>query len=498
MARSSQLIQHAHVDFHDELRSALRTSPWYVISIAFHVVLILILFNMTWSQSVTKKKRIIQAAPQPEQVEVLQPPPDPPELKPEDIEQEIEDPVVSEEDVEQFQEEHDDRAPVDAAFESRDWNDLIGTGGGSGGPKGGPIGNRGGKKGGTADQKAVAAGLQWLANHQAPNGSWDCDGFADRCQTNVCDGPGNSLNDVGVTGLALLSFLGAGNTPGSGTYKDVVKDGLTWLRSQQDAEDGCFGGRTGRHFLYNHALASLAMVEGYHLSQQPILKGPAQNGLHFISRARNPYKAWRYDYPPSGDNDVSITGWMLFALFAGKDAGLAVDDGALRDGMAYIEEMTDPGTGRTGYRERGSYPAREGDDSLRWPNELSESMTAVAALCRVFNHEDPKKSQRLQQAEDLLIHRLPKWDENAGTIDFYYWYYGSYAMWQIGGRSWNDWQKAMLTSVVENQRHGGDEDGSWDPQVDPWGDDGGRVYATAINVLCLQVYYRYDKVFGAR
>jgi hypothetical protein len=39
--------------------------------------------------------------------------------------------------------------------------------------------------------------------------------------------------------------------------------------------------------------------------------------------------------------------------------------------------------------------------------------------------------------------------------------------------------------------------GSWDP-VDPWSADGGRVYATAVNTLCLEIYYRYERVFGVR
>ena len=42
------------------------------------------------------------------------------------------------------------------------------------------------------------------------------------------------------------------------------------------------------------------------------------------------------------------------------------------------------------------------------------------------------------------------------------------------------------------------DDGSWDPAVDKWGSIGGRVYATAINVLTLEVYYRYAHVFGGR
>ena len=54
----------------------------------------------------------------------------------------------------------------------------------------------------------------------------------------------------------------------------------------------------------------------------------------------------------------------------------------------------------------------------------------------------------------------------------------------------------MKKTLCDNQRKGGDEDGSWDPKVDRWGFAGGRVYTTAINVLTLEIYYRYAKVFG--
>jgi hypothetical protein len=41
-----------------------------------------------------------------------------------------------------------------------------------------------------------------------------------------CDGAGATTHDVGVTGLALLAFLGDGNTMRSGPYRDVVKRGV--------------------------------------------------------------------------------------------------------------------------------------------------------------------------------------------------------------------------------------------------------------------------------
>ena len=40
--------------------------------------------------------------------------------------------------------------------------------------------------------------------------------------------------------------------------------------------------------------------------------------------------------------------------------------------------------------------------------------------------------------------------------------------------------------------------GSWDPEPNWVGRSGGRVYSTAINVLTLEVYYRYRPVFTSR
>jgi hypothetical protein len=486
--------------FEDQMRQAFKSAPWMLVSLLIHVIIILILMQFDLGGGPLDEDRVIQATLAPEDVEVLEPEPEPPPPEePEEQEEELEEPVVSDETEVEESVQEDDRAPLNAPFEGRSTNDVIGVGGGAGGFGGGKYGRRGaGKGGGRASQKAVELGLEWLKNHQDPNGFWDCDGFQAQCKTNQCDGKGQALNDVGCTGLSLLAFLGAGNTMTTGRYKRVVQSGLKYLQSVQDPDDGCIGSKSGQHFMYGHALAALAMVEGYHLSRFAELRKPAQRSLDFISRARNPYKAWRYAYPPDGDNDVSVTGWMLFALFAGKDAGLVVDDAAIEDGLAFVEEMTDPSCGRTGYHEKGSLSAREPDDMDRWPAERSEAMSAVACLVRIFDAEDPERSPAIRDAANLLTAKPPKWDEGAGSIDYYYWYYGSYALFQLGGRDWERWSHAMEDTVVSHQRTDGDELGSWDPQPDPWGDNGGRVYSTAINTLCLEVYYRYDRIFGSR
>ena len=63
----------------------------------------------------------------------------------------------------------------------------------------------------------------------------------------------------------------------------------------------------------------------------------------------------------------------------------------------------------------------------------------------------------------------------------------------LGGKAWAEWQKHLGTAVLATQRTDGNARGSWDPAC-AWGEDGGRVYATAILCLTLQVYYRYGKL----
>src|SRR5262245_12776649 len=140
---------------------------------------------------------------------------------------------------------------------------------GGGGKGGGGLGQGGGGgRGGTnKTEAAVMAGLLWLKNHQSEDGRWDADGFDSMCKKGKCEGHGGALNDVGLTGLALLCFLGAGDTHVSGPFKNTVKNGLKYLMGVQDPEDGCFGTKSGQHFQYNHSCAALAMAEAYGMTQ---------------------------------------------------------------------------------------------------------------------------------------------------------------------------------------------------------------------------------------
>ncbi|MBN8643749.1 MAG: hypothetical protein J0L61_00725, partial [Planctomycetes bacterium] len=115
--------------------------------------------------------------------------------------------------------------------------------------------------------------------------------------------------DTGLTSLALLAFLGAGHTHESKAdlvdtamgkrhkIGNIVKKGLQWLVARQN-QDGSFS--PDRAFLYNEALASMAVSEAYGLTQARFWREPAQRSLDFLQRAQRPSPTgtglwgWRY------------------------------------------------------------------------------------------------------------------------------------------------------------------------------------------------------------
>ncbi len=390
-------------------------------------------------------------------------------------------------------------------------NTAIGIGGGGGMParyRGrGTRGGGGAGAGGAPVRTAVDAALLWLRAHQDGDGRWDCDEFMKHDGgARPCDGAGDPLHDVGVTGLALLAFLGDGSTLRSGPHCDVIKRGVDWLRAQQDADTGCLGTASSQHFIYDHTIATLALCEAQGLSRYRTLKPAVQKSLDYLQAHRNPYGTWRYQ-PRSGDNDMSVTGWAIMALLSGHEFGFAVDRRALQLADAYIDELTDA-EGRVGYLVRGGLSSRHvGRHAAQFPVDRNECMTGVGLLCKVLLRDsekaaqkrDPKTDPTLQRLLAVIMRKKPAWhsDATGSSLDFCAWYAGSYAVYQMGEPHWAQWSRALNDAVLKRQRSDACFAGSWDP-VDAWGDDGGRVYATAILALTLQAYYRYARVIAGR
>ncbi len=248
--------------------------------------------------------------------------------------------------------------------------------------------------------------------------------------------PAKGANDRIVQSWDIAAKTGASNDYSVGT---------TWLE-----HEGCLGPRASKHFMYNHAIAALALSEAYWMTRNPRYKKPAQEALNFVSASRNHYLAWRYD-PRGGENDTSVTGWMIMALKSGKFGGLDIDPDAFEGARNWIDKMTDPEFGQVGYTEQGGISARLEAVQDKFPAEKTQAMTAVGMLTRIFLGEDPRQSEMIRKGAKLCEELLPDWNPDDGSIDMYYWYYGTLAMFQVGGTSWRKWNEAMKKAIVEHQ-----------------------------------------------
>ena len=79
------------------------------------------------------------------------------------------------------------------------------------------------------------------------------------------------------------------------------------------------------------------------------------------------------------------------------------------------------------------------------------------------------------------------------SVDLYGWYYKTLVLFQVGGDNWKEWNEKLKEAVLLRQ----DADGSFKPLGEGskrWG----RVGQTALNVLCMEVYYRYHMLGGDR
>jgi Ca-activated chloride channel family protein len=386
----------------------------------------------------------------------------------------------------------------------------VGQGGGGGGRFGGRFGGRenlvarGG--GSMATESAALASLKWLARHQGADGSWNPETYDAQCVGGACTGKGNKECTVGVTGLSLLAFLGAGYShiskeeypdpanPGRVLkFGEVVKKALQYLLSVQQP-DGCVGERSAK-FMYDHAIAALALSEAYGMTASLPLKEPAQKAIDFLVASQNPGKGWRYT-PKSGDNDTSVTGWAVMALKSAELSELTYPLSSRQGAMAWFDEVTEStGYNRTGYNARGVVKATL--PGLDATYDQHETMSAVAMFGRIMI-EKRKTDPRLGGAASLLVADLP--EMKPAKTDYNYWYFGTLALFQYDGPDgpmWKKWNEPMKNALVPSQKTGkeGCLHGSWDP-TSRWAEPGGRIWATAINSLTLEVYYRYANVFG--
>jgi hypothetical protein len=549
------------------VKTAYKNSPWVVISVAGHALLFAILGAMVISQHLVNQDdqvSSITVAPKidlpPENV-VL--PPEPIDLKAvpknEDAElvsyeEDIYVPVTEQQPEEDLYLDRGDPTGIDNLPPGATGGTSIGVGiagghYGTGSPSafaGRRAGGRGGKgRAGGATQgteKAVLEGLRWLVRHQNEDGSWGGEEFRQRCtEGKPCVPAEHELTPKakeGLTGLALLCFLGAGlnhdskqtvvDTAMGKKYRmgDVVTKGLKFLKDCQ-REDGGFAANPG--LLYNDILATMALTEAYGLSRNRAWKGPAEKGVAFIVAAQKKHPelgtlwGWRYwgqqeidarkaagtmsdadHWMESKNADISVTCWAVMALKSAELSGIEVPHEAYEGAMAFTEWVSKP-DGLVGYTTPEIAGQAIGGPGDHFKYHVG-TMSALSMLVRTFSRkslDDPF----LEEAAKHIVKDLPEISKDKLTVDYYYWYYASMALNQFDGpdsprknsKYWGPWNESMKEAVLALQDASKDRDlcarGGWLVD-DRWSHGVGAIYNTAINTLTLEVYYRFENAFG--
>lgn len=328
-----------------------------------------------------------------------------------------------------------------------------------------------------SSEQAVAAALDWLARVQSDDGRWDADAFGAGRETRTLDvdrrGAGAKA-DTGITGLALLAFLGNGETHLQGEHREVVQRGLEFLLASQASNGYLAGDAEFFASMYCHGIAALALSEAYALSGDDRLLPGLKAALQYTISSQHAGGGWRYK--PYDGGDMSQFGWQLMALKSAELGGVSIPH-TTRARMASFLRSCSSG------RSRGLASYRQGE-------RVSRPMTAEALVCRYFLAAENSPAA-IDEATAYVSEERP----GAGQANYYYWYYGTLAMFQRQGDDWIRWNAALQEELVQRQRLDGDLAGSWDAD-DQWGGYGGRIYSTALATLSLEVYYRYLPIYG--
>jgi hypothetical protein len=343
--------------------------------------------------------------------------------------------------------------------------------------------------GGTVEtERAVALGLQYLTSRQHENGAW---------------GDENDRNDkyrdvrVGKSALALLAFLGAGHTPQSNTqFSSVAERAVRFLLSTQDESTGHFGDSEA----YSHGVSTYALAECFAITRDERLRAPLEAAVaqilrHQLTRGgRTRTGGWSYYYPDGATFDsyprTSITAWQVMALESARLGGLAVPDQTFDSAREFLLNAWDG--------ERGSFRYNHDPQRLNSGYSTLPGSTPAGLFALSLLGEDIA-SPTWAQAIDFVTQRSPSGYRFTGDDDFveraqgnlYFWYYGSLALLRHGGPEWERWNTALKETLLPSQQR----NGSWQP-IDIYSryagdDDDDRIYATAMCVLTLEVYYRY-------
>lgn len=332
---------------------------------------------------------------------------------------------------------------------------------------------------------SVERALAWLAKQQQSDGS-----FSTLPQ-----------GQPAITGLCTMAFLAHGHLPNEGPYGRQLSQAVRYMAScQKDSglialmgpEGGIYRGgashRVGGALSYNHAISSLALSEIYGVSAEknthmlrPVIESSLSLTLQMQrwKKRRKPDEGgWRYlhehqyDREPF-DSDLSVTGWYIMSLRSAKNAGFEVPKQPIDNAVWYVK--------RCFHKEFGTFQMVASDYDRR-----SRGMAGAGVLA--LAHAGMHESREAQLAGQwILEHDFSQYNRALPFTHTYVddrYHYSVFnccqAMYQLGGRFWEEFFPPTAKVLLDNQQ----PSGSWPPESNHDGDYG-ETYTTSLVLLTL-------------
>ena len=300
-----------------------------------------------------------------------------------------------------------------------------------------------------AVQGAIDLAFDWLVRHQDEDGRWSASLFVRHDPKGApCTGPGKPDQDFLVSSFVLTAAVSNGSTLRSGPLQPMVQRATKWVIAQQDAR-GFLGPPEPDNAVCAHAIATyaLGLAAG---SGDPAVVAAAQRARACLFSLRLPGSGW--PHAVSGTAlDGEATLWAGFAALAAP-------------GMVFQP------------REFQLLPNLLATDPRLPP--------AAVLAARSFVGPEPTAAECT-----VLTDHPPRWPDARHDADFLAWYLGTVACERMRGTAWTNWRDPLLAASLAHQRTDGSFAGSWDP-VDVRGKEGGRVFATAMQLHCLLIARR--------
>ena len=310
-------------------------------------------------------------------------------------------------------------------------------------------------------QAAIQRGQAWLTSNQAADGSWR-------------NGGSYGTYPAAMTGLAGMAILSGGSTATRGRQWREVRQATDWLLQKVDKKTGYIAmGGDESHGMYGHGFATLFLASVYGMEEdvrkQKRLKGVLDGAVQLIGAAQNAAGGWYYQ-PDSREDEGSVTVTQIQALRACHMAGIVVDKRIIDRAVDYIKRCQNA----------------DGGICYRLSMAGSPSLPAItAAGVAVLYNAGVYDDQAFVDKAVQFCKRTLKVAVNTTGHHYYTHLYWSQALYQRGGKDWQDYYQSMAAWLLKQQQR----DGSWPS------DSVGAVYSTAIALTILQLPHAFVPIY---